>query len=193
MKKTFWIFLVLIAGAAALLFFTKSGLYPIASVNDSPIFQEKLELSYQAAYRYYENSIKTYGAPEENFDSARFQSDLRHTSLDSLIENELVSQGLINLIGSKKVEMEIEKRLSSATSTSQIADKVYELYGLSLNEFENLVLIPSAEREILSELLLEKGIALNAWLADERIKADVEIFLPGYQWEEGRVIANVAN
>lgn len=169
-------------------FLLQKGIYPIASVNKKIIPQEEFKLSYAAALKYYEAAIRTYGQSPDDFDRDAFATELQKVTLDSLIEQHLIHQGLVAAYGENQVVQLVEEQLKNASSSEALSDEVVTIYGISLDVFKDIVLIPAAERDILSEALKKEGVEFSVWLAQVRAEAKVNIFMDGYQWKDGQVV-----
>ena len=101
---------------------------------------------------------------------------------DALVERELQKKG----IG----EAEVKAFLFGAVTREDL-DKLHEatskLYGWSVPEFENYVLLPQARRIMLVRELQKDNVNADKWIEDAKHTADVSIYLPRWKWENGTV------
>lgn len=101
---------------------------------------------------------------------------------DALVRAELQEKG----IG----EAEVTAFLFGAVKREDI-DKLNEatskLYGWSIPEFENYVLLPQARRIMLVRELQKNNVNADKWIEDAKKSADVSIYLPRWKWEHGEL------
>ncbi|MEN9342270.1 MAG: hypothetical protein RIQ54_526, partial [Candidatus Parcubacteria bacterium] len=62
------------------------------------------------------------------------------------------------------------------------------VYGLTKRGFIDYVLIPQAEKDLLSGRFLLKDESLSSWLRTEKISARVFIFSSAYRWNGGQLV-----
>ena len=101
---------------------------------------------------------------------------------DALVERELQKKS----IG----EAEVKAFLFGAVTREDL-DKLNEatskLYGWSVLEFENYVLLPQARRIMLVRELQKENIDADKWMENAREEARVRIYLPSWKWENGEL------
>lgn len=187
MKKSFLTLLTVLGGTLLILVFFRAGSYPAATINGEMLLRGDYDLSYAAAKRFYENSFKAYGQSEQPVDPAQFSQELSRASLDSLIESLLIRQGLYQALGEGKAKNLVNEKLAAAQTSEVSAEKIQTLYGLSLKDFSRIVLVPTAEKELLLKELQRQNISFDAWIAEQRLNAKVDLFLPEFAWQNGAV------
>lgn len=62
-----------------------------------------------------------------------------------------------------------------------------KLYGLSAEDFTELVLLPQAKRDLLSQRFKDNPEQLNQMWEDLVKNSDIKIYYPGYKWENGEI------
>lgn len=101
---------------------------------------------------------------------------------DALMRAELQKKG----IG----EAEVTAFLFGAVKREDL-DKLHEatskLYGWSVPEFENYVLLPQARRIMLVRELQKNNVNADKWAEDAKKSADVSTYLPRWKWENGEL------
>ncbi len=187
MKRIAIIFAAFVGIFGIIYFASVFNLYPVASVNGEMIWAGDLQKHVAAAMHYYEKASKNAPAAEkEKLADPKFLVELRRVSLDALIENEVVEAGFLAL--GKQGEEDLSRMIGNTTSSQALAPAISELYGLSPSDFTRLILVPQAQRNILSSSLILQKVSLNDWILQKRKAADVSIFLASYQWQDGELI-----
>ena len=161
------------------------GYYPVAFVNSKMILARSMNNDFVAAYQYYGNVL---GAQGTDVKSEGFKRELHRQLLNRAIDNILIGGGLETIVGNDLAQL-VENKLSAPNLKSkELADSVESLYGLSLPEFRELVLVPQAEREILEGRLTLQKKELSDWLTEARGLARVWILLPNLSWNGKEVV-----
>ncbi len=187
MKRTAIIIAALVGIFGIVYFASVFNLYPVASVNGEMIWAGDMQKHFDAAYHYYEKASRNASAAEkEKLIDPKFIVELRRVSLDTLIENKVVEAGFLTL--GKQGEEDLSKMIGNTTSSQALAPAINELYGLMPGDFTRLILVPQAQRNILSSSLILQKVSLNDWILQKRKAADVSIFLASYQWQDGELI-----
>ena len=185
-KRRFAIGLLLaVAFGITAFMFIRFNYYPIAFVGAEPISARRVVMNYQSALRYHQNLQNTYApyAAAETPPSA----ELRASVLSSLVEAALIHRGvtrevggsLKNLVRSKVEKYDRDQRFKLAAET---------LYGLRFADFKREVLVPQAEKDILSGRLFLKGEKFDEWLEEAKRSAPVLIFSTRFKWDGESVI-----
>lgn len=166
------------------------GYYPVVFVNAKMILARSLHSDFVAAYQYYGNVL---GAQGTDVKSEGFKRELHRQLLNRAIDNILIDGGLKTIVGNDLAQL-VEKKLSAPNlSSPELAESVQSLYGLTLPEFRDLVLVPQAEREILEGRLTLEKKEISTWLSEARGLARVLILLPNLSWNGKEVIIATSN
>ncbi len=169
--------------------FIFGGNYPIAFIDFSVISARDYNKNYSSSLNYYEKALKTYAQDSQVLKADEAKQEIKRAVLDNLIEDILIDRELKKEIKQDDLSALIEKKISEI-SESQIADKATEtLYGFSFNEFRERVLKPQAKKEILGNRLFLAGIDFDEKMKDIRAQARIKIFLSGFKWKDGEVVA----
>ncbi len=189
-NKYFIIFLLILFLGLGSYYLVHFGYYPVAFVNAKMITARSLNNDFVAAYQYYGNVLVARGADVK---SEGFKRELNRQLLNRAIDNILVNKGLEIIVG-KDLAQIMENKLSAPNlSSAELAESVKNLYGLSLPEFRELVLVPQAEREVLEGRLTLQKKELTAWLNEARGLARVWILLPNLSWNGKEVVVATSN
>jgi hypothetical protein len=179
----FLTFLAIIFVGLASYYVVHFGYYPIAIVNGSVIFSRSLTDEYFVAYRYYANLL---GPQNEEVASLEFKKELRRAVLNDLIEKSLIRQELKTRVG-KDLNSLVENKTKISAKGDDMEEAANLLYGLSLVDFREMVLVPKAQREILEGRLFLENKTIENWLAEAAENASVFILTPEFYWDKNRV------
>lgn len=187
-KKRFFVFLLIIFIGLAIYFISR-GYYPIALVNYKFITFKDFSVDSAVASYYYEKNSEIY--KKTAIADNNFKKDIQRAALDQLIESRLTHQELLKFLSENDINGMVNKRIEELINRSDIKKGTESLYGLQAQDFKNLVLRPIAEQEILeARLFLSTNQSFKSWLNDVKLKANVMILIPGFDWEDNKVIIN---
>src|SRR3989344_400831 len=141
------IFLIIIASGLGLYTVIHNGFYPVALVNFHIISAHNLEQNYNAAIRYFNNALLTYGSDPEILKKAESKNEIRKAALNKLITDWLVFTETKKRLGNDLNQI-TEKIISQELTSPRIEEAVREIYGLSLEDFKKQVLLAQAYQEI---------------------------------------------
>lgn len=165
------------------------GWYPIAIVNYRIITEQAFEKSMDVVYGFSKNLISLSGSDPEKLKSPEFISEVKLEVLNNLISRELILQELKKSVGLNQAAAIAEKNIANALSgKADTAEGIEKLYGLSLAEFKDSVLLPQAYREILAGRMNLNNKDFDAWLNNARKTSSVLIFYPGFGWDGVKAI-----
>ena len=167
------------------------GWYPIMLVDGTAVSAMRFEKNYRAAVMYYENLRRsTAGNASATLQFAEMSpADIQVAVLDQMVAAALVQDGARRETGEELPTM-VRDKVAAALADSGVANGVGLLYGMTIEDFRDEVLVPQAEREILDGRLFWRGEAVESWLADARKNTKVQIFSPKFSWDGGKVVAN---
>lgn len=183
--------LLVILGVVVLIglgWFIFSGNYPIAFVDFKIISANNYNKNYLVSLDYYEKVLKTYAKDSQVLKADEARQEIKRAVLDNLIENALIEKELKKEVGRNELNQLIDKKIKEI-SESQIFQKAAEtLYGFSFEEFEEKVLIPQAEKEIFEGRAVLKNEKPDEKLKEIKLKANIRIFIPGFEWNGEEVV-----
>ena len=162
--------------------------YPIVTVNGSPISANRFWRNYKGAVKYYEGAKKSIPLdqlPTSTPSSMEMQAEV----MTQLIEAELVSQGARKEIG-KDLDFLVQNKISRYENNQSLAQAADSLYGMTYLEFQEEVMIPQAEKEILVGRFYMRGDNFEEWFGELKKSASINIFSSGFSWDGERVRPN---
>ncbi len=171
------------------------GWFPVASINGDWLWYRDVSKGVRAIERL-QSTSPDLGLPALagtttplTFNQKKIQSGV----LEELVREQIVIQGLSRLDSSRDweraVKQEIDTLLQNRNKTT-LQQAARELYGLSLHDFETLVLAPQIRDDFLREELARRAEETEAWTESALKSAAVNIYFLDYAWKEGRLIEN---
>lgn len=175
---------------AFILIMIMAGLYPVALVDGSPIWRIRLHKAEEAEKKLTNTQAKSLGFKPVNFTSSANKdllNGLRQDILTTLIEDKIIKEK-----GGKVVEKFEELSRKRMMDTLQgggadLSKAVRTVYNLSLSDFEDMVLLPQARRDVLRIFLAGDGENFEEWLKEAKAQKSVKLFLVPYRWDGERV------
>ena len=104
--------------------------------------------------------------------------------IDKVFLDVLIDQ--IDASLAKKAD-DLVKQAIEQSPNLQLDTAARKLYGLSAEDFKELVLIPQAKRDLLTERFKDNPEQLNQMWEDLVKTADIKVYYPGYKWEGGEI------
>lgn len=181
-------FLIFIGVIAVVYFIFSSKVYPVATVNGGLISAHAFQITSVAAEQYYTNLLGTYGGSASTTQE-EFTSAMRRIALQALIEDSLVKAYLETIYEPAPLELAVNKRVDEvlAASDGQTAAAAQELFGVTAEEFKEVVLLPQARIELLKKELEIKQIDPGVWMDEQLHAAIVTITLRDLTWGDAQV------
>ena len=178
--------IILVAIGAAVFFTTNKGLYPVAIVDSKIIFAKDFRKVTESAFVFYSTAMEVYKKQElSDEDGEKLFNEIRRATLEKLIEQSIVGRELNSRLGGG-VRALIDNRLKSVEN-DKLEEMAPRLYGLSAEEFKNMVLAPDAAAELLAKDFKSKNEDYTAWLSNAKKNASVTVLVSGVKWVEDRV------
>ena len=177
-------FLVIVFAGLGFYYLVHFGFYPLAVINGSLVSARSFNEEFVLAYQYYARAL----AGQTDVSSKEFQKELRRATLNSLIQKALISAGLKEKVGND-LDSIVENKISAQKIDSQTLEQAARaVYGLSLADFKQMVLIPQAQREILEGRLTLEKKKFEDWLVEATQAAKVFILTPEFYWDKNKVV-----
>ncbi len=165
--------------------------YPVVFVNLQPISAVNFNKNYIASLAYYKNALETYNNKyAKALEADEIKNEIKRALLESMIEDILIEKELKKEIKESDLKNLIAKRTEEVIKNQNIGAAAEKLYGFSFNDFKNRVLIPRAKKEILESRIFLSGGNFEERIKEMKLKAQVMIFLPGFEWDGKGVIIN---
>lgn len=185
LNKYFITFLTIVFAGLLIYFIVNAGYYPVAVVNGDLVGARQFNREYGVVFRYYAKTLAE--SKEVDVGSPDFQKELRRAVLQGLIERELIGEGLKEKIG-RDFRAAVNRWLSDQNISGEAMEQAAKfVYGLSLADFREMVLIPRAERELLAGRLQQEKTNLEDWLARSLKSANVFVVTPEFYWTDGKL------
>ena len=184
-EKYIAIFLLLVAVGTGAYFYMSGGRYPMAIVGGSVITKNEFAKNYNAHYNYYYAAAKTYGGIKE-FATEEAVLEIKRATLEQLILNILVRGEVKTRLGNS-YDSVLGNKIKIADANPDFQTAAAAIYGISFKEFEENVLIPMAELEILEGQLFAKSQSLDEWLKSAKEGAQVIILDSAFSWSKNGV------
>ncbi len=165
------------------------GFHPMIFVNFRPIFRNEVERNLSLAYEYYHNALLYSGSDPGKLDATESYNELKRAVIDETVSREIIMRELKSRIYSKEISEVAERKISNALDENpEIKEGVEKLYGLSLAEFREQILLPQAYREILEGRMNLNNQDFNSWLEKTRKESSVIILSSNFSWDGEKVI-----
>lgn len=150
-------------------------------------------LNVEGQWASYSEFQKVYGAIRV-FDQiskgggARASEEMKKMALENIIENRLLDELIkeANTELAKKAEELVQKTLRENKNLS-LDEASRNLYGISAADFQKLVLLPQAKKDLLADYYKSNPERLTDLWTTLLKSAKVRIYYPGFYWENGEV------
>ena len=187
MNKKKFIILILFVIVIVVVIFISTQSYPVAFVNWRPITLKSFKKDSSVAVHYYRKMLETYDRNQTPvLNSPEIQWEIERAVLEQLIKNSLIRQELKRQIKSGELAKIIDNKIQEALKGKDVGKEIETLYGLSLDEFKEIVLRPQIEKEILTGRFFLENKSFDDWLKES--KAKIIILMPGFEWNGEKVV-----
>lgn len=114
--------------------------------------------------------------------------ELTKKAFEKIIENKFLDALAAKTNSALKDEARgnVEKAIAESKDLA-LEEAAEKLYGLSAEDFKELVLVPSAEKDLLFKHYEYNQAELDALWKDLSKTAEIKIYYPGYEWKDGEV------
>lgn len=184
-EKYIAVFLLCAALGIAAYFYMSGGSYPMAIVGGNIITKNEFAKNYSAHYNYYYAAAKTYGGIKE-FATEEAVLEIKRATLEQLILNILVRGEVKTRLGDSYNSV-LGNKIKIADANPDFQAAATAIYGISFNEFEEKILTPMADLEILEGQLFAEGQSLDEWLKIAKENAQVIILDSAFSWSKNGV------
>lgn len=165
-----------------------SGNWPIALVERTPVTYNSFKENFVMADHFYRSNLKIAGKDDRIVMAKDVQRDLQRVTMEGLIENRIIDHELARRYAASDLQQLIDSKMSNVDLSSADMEKGIELlYGLTSDQFKDLVLIPKAKQEILEGNLMLQDGKLTDWLAKRKGEASISVFIPTLYWDKDAV------
>lgn len=167
--------------------------YPVLIVNNNLITSKEVILNTKAALSLYENykKIELSQLNDQGLIKDISYNDVKAIVLNELIERILIHNEVKQRLGEDLPVLVNEKLNYYLTPEIEKAGSV--IYNLNKKDFINEILIPQAERDILTGRLFLENKKIDDWLNETKAKSEIIIFDPKFKWDNKQVVLNKNN
>lgn len=180
---------IIIVGAVIVsaLFFT--GLYPVALVNSQPIFFRKWRKAQEGAMHFMNAQSRAAGKKPIDFFATGYGELLRGVRRDTLtflIEDAVLAQEGKKIVDGfgRVVEGRVREAVGGAPNLERGAKA---MYGLPFDDFRELVLVPQARKDVISEAFAGGARSFDVWLREAKRKKMIQLLFVPFRWSGERV------
>lgn len=161
-----------------------TGYWPIAQVGYVPITYGVFRDNFMMADHFYRSTVKMTGEDGAVVDAREIQLDLQRATMEGLIEQILIDGELKRKYTPDDLARLIDNKVSGVDLGTEEMQKAVELlYGLTPEQFKELVLLPKARQELLEGNLTLQNGTFNDWLLAKKKEVGVSIFVPSLYWD----------
>jgi hypothetical protein len=164
--------------------------YPVLIVNNNLILAKKLNLNTRAALNFYSNYKKLIEESQLNSASVLIK-DINYNEVKAIILNDLIERIIIHDEVQKKLGSDLKKIVNDKLNlylNSELENAGLTIYNLKNNDFKNEILIPQAERDILTGRLFLENKKIDDWLKEAKKNLKIIIFDPKFEWDGEKII-----
>ncbi|AKM78678.1 TPA: hypothetical protein DDZ49_02450 [Candidatus Wolfebacteria bacterium] len=165
-----------------------AGVWPIAAVGYTPITYDVFKKNFLMADHFYRSTVKITGEDDVIVDAKEIQRDLQRATMEGLIEQILIDRELKRKYDNNDLKRLIENKIKGIDlGTEDIAKATNLLYGISPEEFRELVLLPKAKQELLEGNITLQNGTFSDWLMVKKSESNVLVFVPTLYWDGGQM------
>ena len=165
-----------------------SGLYPLVFIDYSPITNNEIERNLSLAYGYYHNALLYSGGDPGKLDVPESYSELKRAVIDEAISRKIILRELKSRVSSEEINEISDRNIGKVlTENPEIEKGVEKLYGVSLADFKEQILLPQAHREILEGRMNLDNQDFSAWLKKTRMESSIIILTSSFSWNGEKV------
>lgn len=165
-------------------FTVHNGWYPVAIVDFQFVSASTFEKDYQAAIHYFTNALLTYGTSKVNpliLKEESAQQEIRRAALEKIVIDAIILKEAQKTFGND-LDAVVENLIEKNIQMEKIAEAADTLYGMTLEEFKERILIAQARRELLEGRKFTEKTDFKEWLKTASQNAKVVILVPYLQW-----------
>lgn len=172
-------------GSASFVFAYTTKLYPVALVDNSPVWMKTWEQAVSASESYtnFERGTRGERALDFSFsENAGVAARIKRDALTFLIEDKIiVSHGPLIVDGfGSEVGERIDKILKESSQDPKAIAR--DVYGLDYEEYRRIILLPQARRIVLAERIRGRSRTMDEWLFEQKIRTPIKLYFIPFTW-----------
>lgn len=165
-----------------------TGYWPIAMVGYTPITYNTFKGNFLMADHYYRSNVKIAGEDERVVDAKEIQRDMQRATMEGLIEQILIDGELKKRYSTNDLDRLIANKTDGFDLGTEDMKKATELlYGLTPEQFKELLLLPKAKQELLEGNLTLQNGTFSSWMGEKKKEAHISVFVPSMYWNGSEV------
>ncbi|HEY4499825.1 MAG TPA: hypothetical protein VJH70_01690 [Candidatus Paceibacterota bacterium] len=183
-RTSLFIFFGLLLIGLGSYFTVHNGWYPVAIIDFKFVSASTLEKDYQAAAHYFTNALLTYGANKTNQNVLKEEStkqEIRRSALEKIVIDAIIFKEAQKEFGDN-LDVRVENLISKNVQLNNLAEAADTLYGMTLEEFKERIVVTQARRELLEERKLTEKTDFKEWLKGVSQNSKVIILVPYLKW-----------
>ena len=169
------------------------GYYPVALVGNKFITANTFYQNYRAAALYSQQVDKVNAQLPQAADASTTTSltpdQLRVGVMDQLVQSVIINQALTQELSKGEISTLIDQKVSKYDQSASLRQAAAGLFGFTYADFKSKVLVPQAERDILTGRIYLKGQNFPDWFAEKKKATRVALFAGGFAWDGEHVVA----
>ena len=169
------------------------GYYPVALVGDRFISANTFYKNYRAAALYSQQVDKANVQLSQTTDASTTTpltpDQLRVGVMDQLVESIIIDGALAQELSQGEIATLVDQKVSKYDQSASLRQAAAGLFGFSYADFKDKVLVPQAQRDILTGRIYLKGENFPDWFAEKKKATRVAIFAGGFAWDGEHVVA----
>lgn len=165
-------------------FTVHNGWYPVAIVDFQFVSASTFEKDYQAAIHYFTNALLTYGTSKLDpsiLKAENTRQEIRRAALEKIVIDAIIWKEARKEFGNN-LDITVENLIVKNVQLSNLAEAADTLYGMTLDEFKERIVVAQARRELLESRKFTEKTDFKAWLATASQDAKVIILVPHLKW-----------
>jgi hypothetical protein len=143
---------------------------------------------YNGAYKYYQNMLELYTKDTAVLSAAETKKEIERAVLNTLIEDILIDEELNKIMNDVDLDRVVKEKISKTGDIGKIEKGAAVLYGFSVRDFRQKVLIPQAKSDILRDRIFLEAGNFEEKLKELKRSAKVAILISGFSWNGESVV-----
>lgn len=179
-KSMRWIITIFLIGIF-LIIVSVGGWYPVALVNTTPIFYRTWKNSEIASKNFTQTQLRAAKNKSIDFSSpenAQILLEVKRGTLTFLVEDAIIKKEGEKFVGFSALAY--QKVNEAVKDSDDLASAARAVYGISLDDFYNFVLLPQARRDVLKDVL---GSDFDSWFASVKREKKIRLFFVPFRWD----------
>lgn len=161
------------------------GLYPVAMVGRAPIAERFWRKAFTASLRLADTQTRIQGidpGTRSKKDQNTLRQNAQRDALSFLIEDRVLRQEGPRLIGDFETKAAHNVESAISQNTGRVESAAQTLYGLDLESFKQIVLLPQERRNLFMDSFQKRNASFEDWFASVITAKKVQLFFVPFHW-----------